>query len=131
MSLGSLVNIIFYYISLYLFNNIRPLVIVLIYFYLIKNEFMLSSASLPMVCPPNKWSNSDYGGYLNNLNMKDSIVTGSKQHNHKMENKESLFECVNKLNNIQYKYFYIINVFIKYKNSLIYILNIELDFNNN
>ena len=35
--------------------------------------------------------------------MKDSIVTGSKQHNHKMENKESLFECVNKLNNIQLK----------------------------
>jgi|GEM_PF-1290246 len=51
-----------------------------------------------MLCQPNKWSDTEYGGFLENQYTKNSIITGSFNQKHTMENKDSFFKAVNTLN---------------------------------
>lgn len=48
----------------------------------IKDNLVVEPASLPMVCEPLKWSETEHGGYLQNEIIKNDIITGSKHHNH-------------------------------------------------
>jgi len=73
------------------------------FFNFIENNFILSPVSLPMLCPPNKWSNSEYGGYLENNENKNEIITGSNVHDHKIEERQNLYLSINKLNSIKFK----------------------------
>ena len=44
-----------------------------------------------MVCEPNPWSDHSFGGYLENKFEKKSLITGSSQHKHTVENKLNLY----------------------------------------
>lgn len=55
-----------------------------------------------MLCKPNLWSDTSYGGYLENKTREVSIITGTSIHDHKIENKNSLFKAVNYLNSIKF-----------------------------
>jgi DNA-directed RNA polymerase len=52
------------------------------YFNYINNNFILNPLSLPMLCPPNKWSNNEFGGFLNNKIEKHSIISGTEDKKH-------------------------------------------------
>jgi DNA-directed RNA polymerase, mitochondrial len=56
-----------------------------------------------MICKPNKWGDNSYGGYLFNEEEKKDIITGSKMHKHKMENRNKLYDTINILNSIEFK----------------------------
>ena len=73
------------------------------YFNQIKDNIIISPFSLPMISQPLKWSESSFGGYLSNKKNKTDIITGSKMHAHKMENKNKLYEAINYLNSIEFK----------------------------
>ena len=80
----------------------------------IKENIVISATSLPMVSRPKIWSDKVYGGYLTNSAKQESIITGSKNHNHKMDNKENLYKAINTLNKIK---FGINNKFLDYINN--------------
>lgn len=69
----------------------------------LNNNIIISPSSLPMICPPKKWSDSEYGGFLNNNILQNNIITGSEYHKHKIENKAPLYNAINKINNIKFK----------------------------
>lgn len=73
------------------------------FFNFIQNNFILSPVSLPMLCKPNIWSEKEFGGYLENTNSKDNIITGSTNQKHIMDNKNSLYKAINKLNSTKFK----------------------------
>lgn len=73
------------------------------FFEFINNNFIISPVSLPMLCPPNKWSDTEYGGFLENNQNKNSIITGSINHSHNIEHKESLYNSINKINSVKFK----------------------------
>jgi len=56
-----------------------------------------------MICPPNDRSDTEYGGYLNNKFIKNSLVSGSQHHKHAMYNKDVVFSTVNSLSKIGFK----------------------------
>ena len=59
--------------------------------------------NLPMISPPLAWSDSEYGGYLENRLIKEEIITGSAlYHDHKIINREKLYLAVNYLNSIKF-----------------------------
>lgn len=66
-------------------------------------HLIIEPFGLPMVCPPNTWSDTEYGGFLNNKLIKESIISGSKHHNHKMLNKTSLYNTINSLSKTEFK----------------------------
>jgi DNA-directed RNA polymerase, mitochondrial len=68
-----------------------------------KNNIIVDTAVLPMVCEPNKWSQDFFGGYLNNKLLQESLITGSIHHGHCMNNKDSLYKAVNKMSSIKFK----------------------------
>lgn len=69
---------------------------------LVKDEIMLHPKSIPMVCKPNPWGRNLYGGFLENQNIKDNIITGSIYHKHNMKNMDNLYNAVNYLNGIKF-----------------------------
>ena len=59
------------------------------YLELIKNNVIITPLSLPMICEPLEWNEESYGGYLDNKEKQNSIITGAI-HKHNMENKTKL-----------------------------------------
>ena len=55
-----------------------------------------------MLCKPNKWSDSSFGGYLENKIKRNSIITGSLNHKHTTQNKQSIYSAINYLNSIKF-----------------------------
>jgi len=68
----------------------------------IKENIIIHPSSLPMVCKPVTWSCKSFGGFLDNKNKGEGIITGSSMHNHKMENKRPLYNAINYLNSIKF-----------------------------
>nr|QWO71402.1 RNA polymerase [Asterophora parasitica] len=69
----------------------------------ILDNLVIESFALPMVCPPNLWSNTEYGGYLLNNELKEDLITGSKNHGHTMINPDSLIQTINYMSSIKFK----------------------------
>ncbi len=71
--------------------------------------------NLPMISPPLPWSDTEYGGYLENGLLREELITGSAlYHDHKNLNRDKLYFAVNYLNNIKFS----INTdFLEYLNS--------------
>lgn len=69
----------------------------------IENYTFIVPNSLPMICLPNKWSETEYGGFLSNKIIKEEIITGSKFHDHLTETKNNLYKAVNYFNSIKFK----------------------------
>ena len=80
----------------------------------VKNNIILHPYTLPMICKPNIWSEDSYGGFLDNINKEVDIITGSKSHNHLVENKKALFKSINYLNSIKFS---INNLLLDYLNN--------------
>jgi len=60
--------------------------------------------NLPMLCQPNNWSKTEFGGYLNNAIEKNKLITGTGINNdHRVINLEKLHSAVNYLNSIKFK----------------------------
>lgn len=60
--------------------------------------------NLPMICQPNKWSNTEYGGYLNNsIEKKDLITVIGANNYHKICNLNNLYSAVNYLNSLRFR----------------------------
>jgi hypothetical protein len=68
----------------------------------IKENIIINPSSLPMVCPPLLWSDTSFGGYLNNEFRRENIVRGSLKHKHKTENKDQLYKAINTINSIKF-----------------------------
>jgi len=68
----------------------------------IKKNIIIPPSSLPMICEPNQWSDNLHGGFLENKFEQKSIITGSFQHKHTVENKLNLYKAVNYLNSIKF-----------------------------
>ena len=68
----------------------------------IKETLIVHPTSLPMVCEPGEWSDTSFGGFLDNKNNQESINTGSEYHGHTIEKKESLYKAINILNKIKF-----------------------------
>lgn len=84
-------------------NDLAVLVVNEEYFESLNNNFFIHPASLPMLCQPNKWSENEYGGYLNNTIEKNNIITGSVNHKHLVENKDKLYNAINRINSVKFK----------------------------
>jgi DNA-directed RNA polymerase len=57
-----------------------------------------------MICQPNKWSDTEFGGYLLNSIEKKSLITGIGINNeHTIKNLDKLYNAVNYLNSIRFK----------------------------
>ena len=70
----------------------------------IKNSSIIEPASLPMVCRPLVWTDSEYGGYLTNKKIKQDIVTGSTYHKHTTDNRSNLYKAINKMSSIKFNF---------------------------
>ena len=68
----------------------------------IKNNLIMTPNSLPMICPPNNWSENEYGGFLDNSYIKNDIYHKKSSNNHSMENKKPIYNSVNYLNNTKF-----------------------------
>lgn len=68
----------------------------------IKNNLVINPNTLPMICKPNTWTNTKYGGYLFNEEKCDDIITTNNEFAHIVKNKESLYKTVNYLNSIKF-----------------------------
>jgi hypothetical protein len=79
----------------------------------VKNNIILHPYTLPMICKPNIWTDSSYGGFLDNEDKEVSVITGSHRHNHLVENKKALFKSINYLNSIKFS---INNLLLEYLN---------------
>ena len=57
-----------------------------------------------MICQPNKWSDTEYGGYLNNSIEKNKLITGLGINNdHTIQNLDKLYNSINYLNSIKFR----------------------------
>jgi hypothetical protein len=57
-----------------------------------------------MICHPNKWSDNEYGGYLNNSIEKNKLITGLGINNdHTIQNLDKLYNSINYLNSIKFR----------------------------
>lgn len=79
-------------------KNLSILIINEDYFEFIQQNLIITPISLPMLCQPNKWSDTEYGGFWKNQYYKNSIITGSFNQKHTLKNKDFLFKAVNTLN---------------------------------
>jgi hypothetical protein len=68
----------------------------------IRDNLMINPNTLPMLCKPNFWSENSFGGYLENETKEVPVITGANLHNHKIENKNSLFKAINIMNSIKF-----------------------------
>jgi DNA-directed RNA polymerase len=98
------------------YNKYEPAVLRINEDYLeyIKENIIIHPSTLPMVCKPVKWSCKSFGGFLDNKNKGEGIITGSVMHNHKMENKKPLYNTINYLNSIKFS---INNTLLDYLNN--------------
>lgn len=70
----------------------------------IDNLTNILPTNLPMICQPNKWSNTEYGGYLNNSIEKNNLISGLGFGNaHKVKSLELLYKSINYLNSIEFR----------------------------
>lgn len=69
----------------------------------LEKNIIVQPISLPMICKPNVWSDTEFGGFISNSIIKNIIITGSHQHGHKIEDKEKLYITINYLNSIKFK----------------------------
>jgi hypothetical protein len=72
------------------------------YIDIIKQNIIINPNTLPMICQPNPWTDSKFGGYLTNKYQQKDIITRSEIFNHKVENKTPIYETVNYLNNLEF-----------------------------
>jgi DNA-directed RNA polymerase len=68
------------------------------YIEIIRDNLILHPNSLPMLCPPNIWSDNKFGGFLENKNVQNDIVMGSDYHAHKLDEKNCIYDAVNVIN---------------------------------
>ena len=70
----------------------------------LQKYIIINPSSLPMICPPNKWSADSYGGYLSNHQLKLSLISGSSlnSHGHGIKLEQNLYNSINSLNKIQF-----------------------------
>lgn len=68
----------------------------------IKENIMVHPSSLPMICIPNQWSDSSFGGFLENKTQGISVITGSSKHKHSVEIRDKLYKAINCINSIQF-----------------------------
>jgi len=83
----------------------QPPYIVLIkekYLHKIRESVIITPFTLPMICKPNEWSDTKFGGYLSNEHICNTVITGSNYHEHSVENKEMLYKSINYLNSIKF-----------------------------
>lgn len=67
------------------------------------DHIIIQPKNIPMVCEPNEWSSSQFGGFLHNKYIREDVITGSIQFNkHKFEGKEKLYKTINYLNKIKF-----------------------------
>ena len=60
--------------------------------------------NLPMLCQPNKWSDTEYGGYLNHSIEKKELITGIGANNyHRISKLNNLYNAVNYLNSLKFR----------------------------
>lgn len=69
----------------------------------VRNNLVLPPNTLPMLCEPNKWSDNNYGGFLENDIQGIDLVSGEGKHKHKIENRESLYTAVNITSQIKFE----------------------------
>lgn len=56
-----------------------------------------------MICQPNKWSETEYGGYLNNSIEKKELITGIGANNYyRISKLNNLYNAVNYLNSLKF-----------------------------
>lgn len=91
-----------FYNYMYYTHDPSKLAINDIYLEDIRENIIIHPSNLPMVCQPVEWSDSSFGGYLENKNIKSSLITGSTYHNHKIENIHNLYKTINTINSIKF-----------------------------
>jgi DNA-dependent RNA polymerase len=66
----------------------------------IKDNIVIYPATLPMICKPEIWDDTHYGGFLENAIRKDDLITNKEKHT--MENRKPLYDAINYLNSIEF-----------------------------
>jgi hypothetical protein len=91
----------------------------------IKKNITIDPASLPMVCEPLKWSDTNFGEYLTNKTEKIKLILGAKTHGHFMHNKINLYNAINTMSSVK---FMVNDMFLNYlENEGNYLLDISKD----
>ena len=68
----------------------------------LSENILVDYASIPMICKPKLWDENNRGGYLLDDYINQSIITGSTNHGHKMNNKTILYDTINHLNQLEF-----------------------------
>jgi hypothetical protein len=68
----------------------------------IKKSFIINPNTLPMLCKPTEWSETNHGGFLSNEYKEIDIITGSNEFAHTIDNREPIYRAVNYLNAIKF-----------------------------
>jgi hypothetical protein len=68
----------------------------------LSENIFIDSASIPMICKPKLWDETQRGGYLLGDYNNNSIITGNTNHGHKMENKTILYDTINYLSGLEF-----------------------------
>lgn len=68
----------------------------------IQENLIINPQSLPMICKPNLWSDSNYGGFLLNIENEKSLITGSEHHSHSLKKNQKIYDSVNYLNSLKF-----------------------------
>lgn len=72
------------------------------YVSMIKENLILHPSSLPMVCEPNKWGESEYGGFLENMEQQIDVVTGSNRHKHELSERTQIYKAINTMSSTKF-----------------------------
>lgn len=67
-----------------------------------KIKYILAN-NLPMIAQPNKWSDDNFGGFLNNEYLEKSLITGIGINNlHEVKNLENLYDAINNSSSVKF-----------------------------
>jgi len=56
-----------------------------------------------MLCEPNKWSDSEFGGFLNNEYLEKPLITGIGINNsHEVTNLDKLYKAINNSSSVKF-----------------------------
>lgn len=69
----------------------------------VNKTVIINPHSSPMLCKPNKWSDANFGGYLNNSLIKNPLINKSADGKHELLNKEVLYESINIMSSIPFE----------------------------
>lgn len=70
----------------------------------IKQNIIIHPSALPMLSPPVEWSETQFGGYLDNQNKQTNLITGSHiAQAHKVSNLANLYKAINTLQSIKFE----------------------------